>query len=162
MPREAYSSRLSDTHTFWQALVTGSNLILGPETSIYLSNMNFLSPDGQCYSFDHRANGYARGEGLVVLVLKRLQDAIRDSDQIRAVIRASGSNQDGRTPGITQPSMKAQEQLIRDVYKSCNLQFKSTRYVEAHGKRVLNDHHQIRGTDLEISGRNRNPDRRLD
>lgn len=108
-------------------------MILSPETSIYLSSMNFLSPDSQCYSFDHRANGYARGEGIVVLILKRLQDAIRDGDRVRAVIRASGSNSDGRTPGITQPSLAAQEQLIRDVYKSCKLQFKTTRYVEAHG-----------------------------
>lgn len=55
-----------------------------------LSNMNFLSPDSLCYSFDHRANGYARGEGVIVFVLKKLSDAIRDSDTIRAVIRATG------------------------------------------------------------------------
>lgn len=96
--------------------------------------MQMLSPDGVSYSFDHRANGYARGEGAVVLVLKRLSDAIRDSDVIRAVVRATGSNQDGRTPGITQPSAESQEQLIRQVYRSCNLGFESTRYVEAHGE----------------------------
>lgn len=93
-----------------------------------------LSPDGYCYSFDHRANGYSRGEGIIVLVLKTLSTAIRDGDQIRAVIRATGSNQDGRTPGITQPSATSQEKLIRQVYKSCGLGFESTRYVEAHGK----------------------------
>ncbi len=96
--------------------------------------MRFLSPDSLCYSFDHRANGYARGEGVVVFLLKRLYDAVRDGDMIRAVIRATGSNQDGRTPGLTQPSVTAQEDLIRTVYKSCNLGFESTRYVEAHGK----------------------------
>lgn len=95
--------------------------------------MNFLSKDSLSYSFDHRANGYARGEGVVVLVLKRLRDAVRDGDVIRAVIKASGSNQDGRTPGLTQPSQTSQEELIRKVYKSCNLQFAETRYVEAHG-----------------------------
>lgn len=116
-----------------QALVGGSNLLLNPENSIVLANMNFLSPDGLCYSFDHRANGFSRGEGVVVLVLKRLPDAIRNGDMIRAVIRATGSNQDGHTPGLTQPSATSQEELIRKVYKSRSLDFESTRYVEAHG-----------------------------
>jgi acyl transferase domain-containing protein len=102
-----------------------------------LSSMNFLSPDSLSYSFDHRANGYARGEGVAVLVVKRLADAIRDQDAIRAVVRGTGSNQDGRTPGLTQPSLTAQEELIQKVYKSCNIDFKLTRYVEAHGKRTL-------------------------
>ncbi|KAI1452810.1 polyketide synthase PksD [Annulohypoxylon moriforme] len=115
------------------ALVTGSNVILTIENSLYMTNMNFLSPDSLSYSFDHRANGYARGEGVIVMVLKTLSDAIRDHDMIRAVIRATGSNQDGRTPGITQPSSAAQEQLIRNVYKSCHLELGLTRYVEAHG-----------------------------
>ncbi|KAI0459321.1 polyketide synthase PksD [Xylaria acuta] len=115
------------------ALVTGSNTILTPEESLHLENMNFLSPDSRSYSFDHRANGYGRGEGVVVLVLKRLRDSLRDGDMIRAVIRASASNQDGHTPGITQPNVTAQEDLIRSVYKSCGLDFGRTRYVEAHG-----------------------------
>ena len=69
-----------------------------------------------------------------MLVLKKLLDAIRDGDTIRAVIRATGSNQDGHTPGgMTQPNPAAQEELIRRVYQSCNLGFESTRYVEAHG-----------------------------
>lgn len=114
-------------------MVVGSNILLTPEGSLNLENMSFLSPDSQCYSFDHRANGYARGEGVAVVILKRLSDAIRDGDMIRAVIRASGSNQDGHTPGITQPSLNSQEDLIRKVYRSCNLDFKSTRYIEAHG-----------------------------
>ena len=103
------------------------------EGSLYLSNMNFLSPDSVCYSFDHRANGYSRGEGVAVLVLKKFSYAIRNSDTIRAVIRATGSNQDGHTPGLTQPSSVSQEELIRQVYNSCNLGFESTHYVEAHG-----------------------------
>lgn len=114
-------------------MVAGSNVLLTPEGSLNLENMSFLSPDSQCYSFDHRANGYARGEGVAVVILKRLSDAIRDGDMIRAVIRASGSNQDGHTPGITQPSLTSQEDLIRKVYRSCNLDFKTTRYIEAHG-----------------------------
>jgi acyl transferase domain-containing protein len=113
--------------------VTSGNSLLSPEWSLYMSNMNFLSPDSRCYSFDHRANGYARGEGVIVLVLKRLSDAIRDGDTIRAVIRGTGSNQDGYTPALPQPSQSAQEALIRQVYKSCSLGFETTRYVEAHG-----------------------------
>ncbi|KAI1382727.1 putative polyketide synthase [Hypoxylon trugodes] len=115
------------------ALVAGSSVMLGPEMSIYLTNMNVLSPDSLCYSFDHRANGYARGEGAIVFVLKCLTDAVTDGDMIRAVIRATGSNQDGHTPGIWQPSSESQEELIRTVYRSCGLGFESTHYVEAHG-----------------------------
>lgn len=96
--------------------------------------MNFLSPDSKCYSFDHRANGYARGEGIIVMVLKRLSDALDHGDTIRAVIRSSGVNQDGRTPGLTQPSANAQEQLIRSVYAKAGLDLASTRYIEAHGE----------------------------
>jgi acyl transferase domain-containing protein len=99
-----------------------------------LSNMNFLSPDSLSYSFDHRANGYSRGEGVAVLVVKRLSDAIRSGDMVRAVIRGTGTNQDGRTPVLTQPSHTAQQELIRQVYKSCALDFSQTRYVEAHGR----------------------------
>lgn len=113
--------------------MTGSNLILGPEGSLLLANQNFLSPDSVCYSFDHRANGYARGEGIIALILKPISSALRDGDMIRAVIRSIGSNQDGRTPGLVQPSTESQESLIRHVYQKANLGFESTRYVEAHG-----------------------------
>ncbi|KAI0184479.1 putative polyketide synthase [Xylaria flabelliformis] len=85
------------------------------------------------YSFDHRANGYARGEGFGVLVLKRLKDALQHGDTIRAVIRSTGTNQDGHTPGMTTPSSKAQESLIRDTYEKAGLSMKPTRYFEAHG-----------------------------
>ncbi|CAN9081152.1 unnamed protein product [Alternaria alternata] len=114
-------------------LVAGSSLMLDPEYSLYLSNMNMLSPDGICHSFDDRANGYSRGEGVIVMILKKLSTAISDGDNIRAVIRGTGSNQDGRTPGITQPSSVSQENLIRHTYRTCNLGFESTRYIEAHG-----------------------------
>ncbi|KAJ6096143.1 reducing type I polyketide synthase [Penicillium sp. IBT 16267x] len=115
------------------ALVAGSNTVFGMDTYLILSNMNFLSPDSRCYSFDHRANGYARGEGFGVLVLKRLTDAVRDGDTIRSVIRSTGSNSDGRTPGITQPSGDAQEQLIRETYAKAGLSLSTTRFFEAHG-----------------------------
>ncbi|KAI1459907.1 hypothetical protein F4805DRAFT_35615 [Annulohypoxylon moriforme] len=115
------------------AVVTGSNLILGPTIYQMLSSLNFLSADSKCYSFDHRANGYARGEGVIALVVKPLWDAVRDGDMIRAVIRSTSSNQDGHTPGLTQPSPQAQEDLIRQVYKKANLPLNVTRYFEAHG-----------------------------
>ena len=113
--------------------MAGSNTIWALEPYLILANMNFLSPDSRCYSFDHRANGYARGEGFGVLILKRLADAIEDGDSIRAVIRSTGSNSDGRTPGITQPSRDAQERLIKETYEKAGLDLRATRFFEAHG-----------------------------
>ena len=101
--------------------------------TIALSNMGFLSPDGRCYSFDERANGYARGEGFAVVVLKPLAAAVRDGDPIRAVIRGTGTNHDGTTPSVANPSKDGQERLIRDVYRSAGLSPDQTTYVEAHG-----------------------------
>lgn len=97
-----------------------------------LSNMNMLSPDSRCFSFDSRANGYARGEGFGTLILKRLSDAIRDRDTIRAVVRSTGSNSDGYTPGITQPSSDLQKKLIEETYRKAGLDLMPTRYLEAH------------------------------
>lgn len=96
-------------------------------------NMNFLSPHGRCHSFDDRADGYSRGEGFGVVILKRLGDAIRDGDTIRAVVRSNGSNQDGHTPGVTQPSREMQAALIRETYTKAGLDIASTRFFEAHG-----------------------------
>ncbi|KAF3768164.1 polyketide synthase [Cryphonectria parasitica EP155] len=115
------------------SMVAGCNLTFAPELYQSMSNMNFLSPDSLCYSFDERANGYSRGEGIAVIILKRLSDAIRDGNTVRAVIRATGSNEDGRTAGITQPSGQAQEQLIRETYRKAALSMAHTRYFEAHG-----------------------------
>ncbi|KAI0100989.1 fatty acid synthase S-acetyltransferase [Nemania sp. FL0031] len=115
------------------ALIVGSTMLLSPESTIMLSSMNFLSPDARSYSFDARANGYARGEGIVALVLKPLQRALNDGDVLRAVVRATGQNQDGRTPTLTQPSAEAQETLIRHVYAKAGLNLEDTRYFEAHG-----------------------------
>ncbi|KAJ5605646.1 polyketide synthase [Penicillium lagena] len=115
------------------ALVTGANMLLDPSDFQILSSQNFLSSDSLSYSFDHRANGYARGEGTLALVLKPVSAAIENGDMIRAVIRSTGSNQDGHTPVLTQPSPQSQEELIRHVYKRANLPLHETRYVEAHG-----------------------------
>lgn len=114
--------------------MTGSSLILTPTYIQFLSDLGFLSADSKCWTFDRRANGYARGEGFVSMILKPVSAALRDGDMIRAVIRGSGANQDGQTPSLTQPSTKAQEELIRHVYRKANLSFDQTRYFEAHGK----------------------------
>ncbi|KAE8353621.1 hypothetical protein BDV28DRAFT_164846 [Aspergillus coremiiformis] len=114
-------------------LAIGSNTILALEMSLSLDNVGLLSKDSRSYSFDQRGNGYARGEGVGVLVIRPLKDAIHDGDTIRAVIRSSASNQDGRTPGIMQPSAAMQEKLIRDTYRKGGLDLATTRYFEAHG-----------------------------
>ncbi|KAL8803996.1 MAG: hypothetical protein Q9200_006002 [Gallowayella weberi] len=114
-------------------VVAGSNIIFGPETSAALADLGFLSPDSKCYSFDHRANGYSRGEGIAVVIIKSVTRAIEDGNTIRAVIRASRSNQDGRTPGVSQPSSVAHETLIRQTYTSAGLDMALTNFFEAHG-----------------------------
>lgn len=119
-----------------KALVVGTSLLLSPEITTLLANMSFLSPDSRCYSFDARANGFARGEGIIALVIKPLKDALANGDTIRAIIRATASNQDGRTLGLTQPSAEAQESLIRHVYQKAGLSLDSTRYLEAHGESI--------------------------
>ncbi|KAI1029050.1 hypothetical protein LB504_012981 [Fusarium proliferatum] len=115
------------------ALAAGCNLFYNPDTIIPLTALGFLSPDGRCYSFDERANGYSRGEGFGMVVLKRLSDAIRDGDCIRAIVRGSSSNQDGNSPGITQPTRQAQVDLINAAYQSAGLSKTQTRFFEAHG-----------------------------
>lgn len=91
------------------------------------------NPDGKCYVFDSRGAGYGRGEGVVSLILKRLDDAVRDGDQVHAIIRSSGLNQDGKTAGISLPNSAAQASLMRLVYRNAGLDPRDTAYVEAHG-----------------------------
>ncbi|CAH0020350.1 unnamed protein product [Clonostachys rhizophaga] len=115
------------------AIVVGTSFIFTPERSIQLDNLGFLSDDGRCFSFDHRANGYGRGEGVISMILKPIQRAVEAGDVIRAVIRATGTNQDGRTTGLTQPHVDSQEALIRSVYERAGLSFDTTCFFEAHG-----------------------------
>ncbi|KAL8808019.1 MAG: hypothetical protein Q9182_000297 [Xanthomendoza sp. 2 TL-2023] len=116
-----------------QAIVGGVNLIIMPDQMTTMTPLHFLSPDSQCYSFDERASGYARGEGAGIVVLKHVDDAIRDGDCIRAVIRGTGVNSDGKTPGITLPSPAAQASLISNTYAMAGLDPADTAYFEAHG-----------------------------
>lgn len=116
-----------------QALVGGVYILLSPENMIGMSMLGLFGTDGRSYSFDHRATGYGRGEGGGVIVLKSLEDAIRDGDNIHAIIRHTGMNQDGKTSGPTMPSLEAQETLIKSVYREAGLDPLDTYYVEAHG-----------------------------
>lgn len=124
-----------------QALVAGASLVLAAETTLSLNNMKMLSPQGRSFSFDARADGYSRGEGFSVVLVKRMNDAIRDGDMIRAVVRSTGSNQDGHTPGVTQPSRDLQARLIKETYDKAGLDLNETRFFEAHGNRILFQHY---------------------
>ncbi len=111
----------------------GVNLMLQPEVTIAFSKASMLSPDGRCKSFDSRANGYVRGEGAGVIILKPLARAMADGDRIYAVIRATAVNQDGRTAGISVPSQASQESNIKDALRLADISPASIQYVEAHG-----------------------------
>lgn len=93
----------------------------------------FLEPSGRCFSFDDRANGYGRGEGIEAVVLKPLVDALANEDPIRAVIRNSAVNQDGKTQGLTMPNGLAQENMMRKAYGDAELDPRESGYIEAHG-----------------------------
>jgi acyl-CoA synthetase (AMP-forming)/AMP-acid ligase II/3-oxoacyl-(acyl-carrier-protein) synthase/acyl carrier protein len=115
------------------ALVGGANLILTPQLSAAFTQAGLLSPDGECRTFDAEANGYVRGEGIGVVLLKRLSDAIRDGDRIQAVIRGTAVNQDGRSNGLTAPNGPAQQAVIREALRTAGVQAREIGLVEAHG-----------------------------
>ncbi|WP_455353253.1 type I polyketide synthase [Streptomyces sp. SYSU K217416] len=115
------------------ALVGGVNLLLSPGVTINFTESGVLSPDGRCKPFSKAANGYVRGEGCLVVVLRRLDDAVSDGDRILAVLRATGTNQDGRSNGLMAPNPAAQEALIREVWEGSGLDPAEADYVEAHG-----------------------------
>ncbi|MCB0117754.1 MAG: AMP-binding protein, partial [Anaerolineales bacterium] len=138
----ACSSSLVATHLACQslrngesdlALAGGVNLILTPELTITFSQARMLSPDGHCKTFDAGADGYVRGEGCGVVILKRLSDALRDGDNILALIRGSAVNQDGRSNGLTAPNGLAQQDVIRYALADAGVQPEQIGYVEAHG-----------------------------
>ena len=97
------------------ALAGGVNLMLSPDVNVLLSKGRMLAPDGRCKTFDAAADGYVRGEGCGVVVLKRLSDALADGDRVLAVIRGSAVNQDGRSSGLTVPNGPAQEAVMREA-----------------------------------------------
>ncbi|MBI3243486.1 MAG: type I polyketide synthase, partial [Chloroflexi bacterium] len=115
------------------ALAGGVNLTLGPDGAIATSRGRMLSADGHCKTFDALANGYVRGEGCGVVVLKRLSDALAAGDTILALVRGSAINQDGRSNGLTAPHGPSQEAVIRAALADAKLEPGDVNYIEAHG-----------------------------
>lgn len=115
------------------AVAGGVNVMIRPEYAITMSKGHFLSPDGRCKAFDARANGYARGEGAGIVVLKPLSQARADGDAIYALVLGSGVNQDGHTPGITLPNRASQTALMQRVYRETGIDPGQVQYIEAHG-----------------------------
>ncbi len=116
------------------AIVGGANLILAPGMSVAMYEQGVLSPTGSCKSFSADADGYARGEAINAIYIKRLSDAIKDGNPIRGVIRATASNCDGKTAGMTLPSSESHESMIRRAYQVADItDVSQTAFVECHG-----------------------------
>ena len=119
------------------ALAGGVNLILAPDITINFTKAGVMAPDGRCKAFDARADGYVRGEGAALVVLKPLSRARADHDRIYAVLLGSAVNNDGRTNGLMAPSRQAQEAVLRDAYACAGVSPGAVQYVEAHGTGTL-------------------------
>ena len=115
------------------AITGGVSLMIAPELLVSMSKVGFMAPDGRCKTFDALADGFGRGEGCAVVVLKRLADAIGDRDRILGVVRGSAVNQDGRSILLAAPNGLAQEALIRDALTSAQLEPERIGFVETHG-----------------------------
>ncbi|KAI1760054.1 hypothetical protein GGR53DRAFT_106147 [Hypoxylon sp. FL1150] len=115
------------------AVVAGTNLVLGPSLTALMTAEGVLSPDGSCKSFDALANGYARAEGVTAVYIKPLTDAIRDGNPIRAVIRGTAANSDGKSQGMLVPRGEALESLMEKIYSDAGLNPSDTAFVECHG-----------------------------
>ncbi len=115
------------------ALVGGVNVLISPNSSIGFSKAGMLSPSGQCFAFDERANGYVRGEGAGLVYLKPLSQAQRAGDRIYAVVRAAVVNQDGHTSSMTVPGVESQTAMLRQAYREAGIRPQDVDYIEAHG-----------------------------
>ena len=162
----ACSSSLVSTHNACQALRAGEcdvalsvgvNAILNPDPTIHFCKLGLLARDGRCKTFDAAADGYSRGEGCGALVLKRLEDAQRDGDAIHAVILGSAINQDGKSAGLTAPSGRAQQQVIRTALSRAGVAPSEVGLIEAHGTGTqLGDPIEVQSLDAVLSeGRDR-------
>ena len=138
------------------AIVGGVNALCGPGLTRVLDEAGAISKDGTCRSFDNDANGYGRGEGASVIILKRMADALADNDNVLAVLKGSAVGQDGRTNGIMAPNGEAQEHVARTALGSIDPS--SIQYVEAHATSTsVGDPVEI-GAMSHVYGANRSPD----
>ncbi|MGF1524384.1 MAG: type I polyketide synthase, partial [Leptolyngbyaceae cyanobacterium] len=143
------------------ALAGGVNLMLEPGTTIGFCKLKALSPDGRCKTFDASADGYVRGEGCGIVVLKRLSDAIANGDPIHALIQGSAVNHDGHSNGLTAPNGSAQEALLQQALKNAEVKPDQIQYVEAHGTGTsLGDPIEVSAIG-RVLGRQRSPDNPL-
>ncbi|MCB0212928.1 MAG: polyketide synthase, partial [Anaerolineae bacterium] len=139
------------------ALAGGVNLILQPDITLMMAQTGMLAPDGRCKTFDAAANGFVRGEGCGLVVLKRLSEATAAGDTILAVIRGSKINQDGRSSGLTAPSGPSQQAVIRQALLEAGVEPAQVGYIEAHGTgTALGDPIEI-GALSAIFGERRDP-----
>ncbi|MFG3714249.1 SDR family NAD(P)-dependent oxidoreductase [Micromonospora sp. NPDC047730] len=137
------------------ALAGGAHLMLAPDITLFLCRAGALAPDGRCKTFDAAADGYSRGEGAGMVVLKRLSDAIADGDDIHAVLAGSAVNHDGASSGLTVPNGTAQQELLTDALRVAGLAPADVGYLEAHGTGTpLGDPIELRAA-ADVLGRNR-------
>ncbi|HEV2639449.1 MAG TPA: type I polyketide synthase [Actinocrinis sp.] len=115
------------------ALAGGVSLMLHPNTSVAMTKLGTQSPDGRCRAFDADADGYVRGEGCALVVLRRLSDAVADGDRIYALVHGSAVNNDGATDGLTAPSLEAQVEVLRSAWENAGVAPAAAAYSEAHG-----------------------------
>lgn len=115
------------------AIVAGTNLIMGPSLTIAMTQQGVLSPDGSCKTFDADADGFARAEAINAVYVKRIDDAIKDGNPIRAVIRGTLTNSDGKGGSLFAPNGEQHESLMRKIYADANLDPTETAFVECHG-----------------------------
>ncbi|MBI1357401.1 MAG: alpha/beta fold hydrolase [Acidobacteria bacterium] len=115
------------------AIAGGVNLILAPEPTMIFCRAQMMAADGRCKTFDSRADGYVRGEGAGVVVLKRLSDALADGDPILALVRGAAINQDGRSNGLAAPNLLAQQAVLRQALANGKVEASQVGYIEAHG-----------------------------
>ena len=112
------------------AIVAGTSLIMGPSTTAAMTQEGILSPEGSCKPFDAAADGFVRAEAINAIYVKKLGDALKDGNPIRAIIRNTGTNSDGRSQGLMTPSSEAHEALMRKVYSESGLSPSETGFIE--------------------------------
>lgn len=142
----ACSSSLVALHMACQSLRTGEsttaiaggvNLTLAPEAGLIVSKMNLLSPEGQCKAFSNSADGYVRGEGCGLVILKPLEDAIAEGLSVKAIIKGSAINHDGKSQSLTAPNLNAQVGVIKAALQKASITPNTINYVEAHGSGTM-------------------------